>query len=117
MQIGESYENEASLVDFTNIEEEAESIVECIHKMACQELLSRTLLSMWRWELRTIHMFEANHLQIISDVMRLQLGKVNRLKGCGYVTRKEVYDVFYLYHINLKHWSPELHHSKYNYKF
>ena len=116
-QIGEMQENESSLVDFTNMEEEAESIVECIHQMAYQELLSRSISSMWGWEIRTKHMFEQNHLQVISDVVRLQLGHVNRLRGCGYVTRKEVYEVFCAYHLKLRHWAPELHWEKQNYKF
>jgi hypothetical protein len=116
-QMGEMQENEGSLVDFTNMEDRAESIIECIHYMAYQELLSRTILSMWGWELRTKHMFEANGLHYIRDIMALPLGKVNRLIGCGYITRKEVYEVFYMYHIKLKHWAPELHWEKMNYRF
>jgi hypothetical protein len=116
-EVGEAYENESSLVDFANMEEEAESIVECIHQMAYRELLSRTLLSMWGWEIRTKHMFENNRLQYIRDIITLPLGKVNRLVGCGYTTRKEIYDVFCMYHLKLKHWAPDLHFSKMNYKF
>jgi len=115
--MGELREYEASLVDFANMEEGAENIIECIHYMAYQELMSRTIISMWGWEVRTKHMFENNHLSSVGDVVSCQLGKVNRLKGCGYQTRKEVYEVFCMYHLKLKHWSPELHYSKANYKF
>lgn len=117
LQLNESYEYEISLVDLTNIEEGVGSIVECIHKVAYQEFMSRILTSMWGWEVRTIHMFSNNHLYHVGDIVGLPLGKVNRLLGCGYQTRKEVYDVFCMYHLRLKHWSPELHYSKANYKF
>jgi len=116
-QMGELREYEGSLVDFTNMEESAESIIECIHQMAYRELVSRPISSMWGWEIRTKHMFANNHLQFVGDIMGLSLGHVNRLSGCGYVTRKEVYDVFCVYHLRLKHWAPELHWEKANYKF
>jgi hypothetical protein len=115
--ISEPCDNESSLVDFTDFEEDVEGVVELIHQMAYQELVSRSILSMWGWELRTRHMFESNRLEYIRDIMALPLGKVNRLIGCGYVTRKEVYEVFCIYHIKLKYWMPELHWEKMNYKF
>lgn len=116
-QMGELREYESSLVDFGNMGDAAESIVECIHKMAYQEFMSRIITSMWGWEVRTIHMFSNNQLYHVGDIVKLPLGKVNRLVGCGYQTRKEVYDVFYMYHLKLKYWTPELHYSKNNYKF
>jgi hypothetical protein len=115
--MGEMRENESSLVDFTDFEEDTEGVVELLHQMAYQELISRTLLSMWGWEVRTKHMFEQNQLQVIRDIIALPLGKVNRLIGCGYVTRKEVYEVFCVYHLKLRYWLPDLHYSKNNYKF
>jgi hypothetical protein len=116
-QMGELREYEASLVDFDNMGEAVESIVECIHKMAMREFLSRSLESMWDWELRTKNMFINNHLYRIEDIATLPVGKVNRLVGCGYTTRKEVYDVFEAYHLRLKFWNPDRHYSKMNYKF
>lgn len=115
--IDELSDHEGSLVDFANMEGEAESIVECIHKMAYKELLSRSIESMWDWQMRTKNMFEHNALHRMGDVVSLSLGGVNRLMGCGYVTRKEVYEVFCVYHLKLKHWMPELHWEKMNYKF
>jgi hypothetical protein len=119
MEFEEMTDYEGSLVHLTDIsgEDGVESIVECIHKIAMRELSSRSLESMWGWEVRTVHMFSNNHLYHVGDVVGLPLGKVNRLVGCGYQTRKEVYDVFCMYHLKLIHWIPELHYSKNNYKF
>jgi hypothetical protein len=109
--------HESSLIDFTIMEEEAESTIEFIHRVAYQEFISRNIESMWGWELRTKHMFEHNALYTVGDVMGCSLRKVNRLMGCGFITRKEIYDVFCLYHFKLKYWSPDLHWNKANYKF
>jgi hypothetical protein len=110
---------EGSLIHLTDIngKDNVESIVECIHKIAMKELFSRSLESMWDWEIRTKNMFINNHLYRISDVATLPDRKVNRLMGCGYTTRKEVYDVFWQYHLRLKYWEPDKHYSKLNYKF
>lgn len=110
---------ELSLVDFVELEKEdgLESIVGHIHNIALKELTSRTLGSMWSWEVGTKRMFEYNKLEKVRDITALSIGAVNRLTGCGYKTRKEIYDVFCMYHLRLKHWSPELHYSKQNYKF
>lgn len=115
----EIYENGASLVHLTNLTKEngVESLVELIHKVAMKELMSRSLESVWDWELRTKNMFINNHLHRIEDIITLPVGKVNRLIGCGYTTRKEVYDVFCMYHLRLKYWEPDKHYSKGNYKF
>lgn len=116
-QFGELHEYGASVLEFTDMEQEAEQIVAAIHRTAMREFVSRKLITVWDWEIRTKHMFEDNRLEVIKDVIVLPLGKVNRLKGCGYTTRKEVYDIFVLYHIKLNNWSPEHHYSKMNYKF
>ena len=110
---------ELSLVNLIDIGEEEgiESLVELIHKLAYNEFLSRRIDSMWDWELRTKNMFVNNHLHKVGDVAGLPIGKVNRLIGCGYITRKEVYDVFWMYHLRLKFWEPDKHYSKLNYKF
>jgi hypothetical protein len=63
--------------------------------------------------MRTGHMFDNNNLQIVRDITILSQGQVNRLAGCGQTTRKEVYDVFCMYHLRLKHWQPK----DVNYKF
>ena len=112
-QTGELRENEASLVDLTNVEEGVEGIVECIHQIMLSELLSRSIVSMWDWEVRTRHMFEQNALICLRDITSLSIGGARRLIGCGYTTRKEVYDVFCMYHMKLKHWAPR----NMNYKF
>ena len=118
-QIDELQENELSLVHLADMDEKdgVASIVELIHKMALGEFLSRSLESLWDWEIRTKNMFINNHLWSINDVSMLPDKKVNRLVGCGYITRKEVYDVFCQYHLRLKFWDPEKHYSKINYRF
>jgi hypothetical protein len=113
----ELWEHETSLVDLTSVKEGIESVVECIHKIAMKELYVRSLGSMWDWEVRTKNMFKDNHLYKVGDVAMLPTGKVNRLIGCGYITRKEVYDVFWTYHLRLKFWAPDKHYSKMSYKF
>ena len=90
--------------DFTNMKEETEHLIASLHKIALSELLSRSIISVWDWELRTAHMFQHNALTSIHDVTSLSVGRVNRLIGCGYTTKKEVYEVFRMYHIELVHW-------------
>lgn len=104
-------------LDFVGMGEKAEHLIGSIHRIAMREFLSRRIVTVWDWEIRTKHMFEDNGLVSIGEVVRLSLGHVNRLKGCGYKTRKEVYDIFMLYHLKLNNWSPEYHYSKTNYKF
>lgn len=118
-QIREPLEYDVSLVDFIALTEEegVESIVELVHKVAFKELMSRTLDSVWGWEMRTLHMFENNNLHVVENVAMLPAAKVNRLVGCGYTTRKEVYEVFCAYHLRLKFWEPEKHYSRMHYKF
>lgn len=116
-QLGELQEYEGSLVDFEEMGEAAESIVECIHHRALAELLSRSVESMWDWEVRTKNMFENNYLKTLQDVVSLSMGRVNRLVGCGYYTRKEVYEVFCLYHVKLQYWAPEMGREYKRYKF
>ena len=101
---------ELSLVNLIDIGEEdgIESLVELIHKLAYKEFLSRRIDSMWDWELRTKNMFINNHLHRIGDVTTLPVEKVKRLIGCGYTTKKEVYDVFFMYHLRLKFWNPNI---------
>lgn len=109
--------NEIRQIDFLSMGHNAEHMIASIHRIAMRELFSRRLVTVWDWEIRTRHMFENNKLYIVQDVITLSPGHVNRLKGCGYKTRKEVYDIFILYHIKLNNWSPEHHYSKANYKF
>lgn len=104
-------------LQFPQMEQEAEHIIASLHRIAMTEFMSRTILSVWDWEVRTKHVFENNHIQYVKDVITLTIGQVNRLVGCGYKTRKEVYEIFTLFHIRLAHWSPEKHWNKNSYKF
>lgn len=106
-------------IDITHLCEDhgIDVVIGYLHKISFRELMSRSIDSMWGWELRTKHMFENNKIQKIGDVTSLEVGKVNRLIGCGYKTRKEVYDVFCVYHLRLKNWSPNGHWEKMNYRF
>jgi hypothetical protein len=118
-------ENETSLVDFASLiefselteEDGIESVVELIHKTALQEFCSRDINSVWDWQTQTKGMFKSNFIYKVSDIIVLPAGRVNRLISCGYSARKEVYDVFCMYHLQLNTWKPEEHYSKKNYKF
>lgn len=87
-------------------EHEMIEIIEFIHSVAYIELLSRDVMSVWPWGLRVEHMFLKNKLNTVSDVISLDLRQINRLLGCGYKTRKEVYDVFCSYGLKLQSWTP-----------
>lgn len=104
-------------MSFEIMQYEVSPLIESVHKIALNEFLSRTLVSMWDWEIRTQHMFQDNRLNMVNDVIVLPSKLVDRLKGCGYKTRKEVYDIFTLHHVKLHYWSPDKHWGKNNYKF
>lgn len=109
--------SEVSVVQFPDMEEKAEYIINSIHRIAMTEFMSRKIVTMWDWEVRTKHVFENNHIEYVRDVVSLTMGQVNRLTGCGYKTRKEVYDVFTMFHVRLNHWSPEKHWKSGQYTF
>ena len=98
--------NEIDQIDFTWMDEKVQYVIASLHRIALSELLSRKITSVWDWEPRTLHMFERNVLVSINDVTSLTQGRVNRLIGCGYTTRNEVYEVFHMYHIKLTRWQP-----------
>jgi hypothetical protein len=59
---------------FENWGEGAEHLIVSLHRIALSELLSRSIVSMWDWELRTKHMFRNNSLKCINDVTSLSIG-------------------------------------------
>ena len=109
--------SEIQSIDFVGWEYGAEEAMEFIHAVAYVELLSRNVLVMWDWGARTQNMLLKNKLNTISDIMSLDLRQINRLSGCGYKTRKEVYDVFCSYGLKMAAWMPGHYWERMNYKF
>ena len=107
------YVNTAALWD----PEYVEPVVQLLHKMALKELLSRNVLSVWDWEIRTRHMFETNKMVVVGDLVHKTQEDVRKLIGCGDVTKKEVYEAFMTYHIRLKFWKSRIATSHNEYKF
>lgn len=107
--IGECYP-----YDFTTMGWEAKEITDFIHECAYKELVNRNLHVSWGWSVRTKSMFLNNRLHTIGNVVHLQ--SVNKLIGCGFKVRKEVYDVFrHEFSIELKQWHPDQYWKKFRF--
>lgn len=106
-----------SLGSFGESLREVEEIIEFIHAVAYVELLSRPVETMCDWPIRVKTMFLRNRLVTVSDVMCLNLDQVNRLAGCGYKTRQEVYQTFNGYGLSIESWMPGHYWDRMNYKF
>lgn len=102
--------------DFTILGEEAMPFVEVIHTFAYTELLSRPVLQMIDWSTRVQNMFMKNHLNLIKDVVMISEAHIQRLMGCGYKTRQEVFSIFKEYGIILEQWNPDKYWDKYSTK-
>lgn len=108
---------EVRAYDYTWLRHEAEEITDFIHAAAYVELLSRPVETMDDWSIRVKNMLLRNRLYIISDVVCLDLKQVNRLSGCGYKTRQEVYKVFREYGFSVESWMPGHYWERMNYSF
>ena len=93
-----------------------ESVVKLLHNTAIQELLSRNILSVWDWELRTKNMFQANKLKVVNDLVNKKQEDMKQIVGCGETTKKEVYAAFLMYHIRLKYWKPRINEGDYKFQ-
>jgi hypothetical protein len=92
-------------------------IVDFVHHIAWKELLSRTIQSMHDWSSRARTLFIDHDMSIIQHVVILSKNEVNRLNGCGYKTRKEIYDVYKSYGLTLPNWMPGDYYERKNYIF
>jgi len=107
-------------IDFMYVnDEEVACIMEFVHKIAWQELISRTILSMAEWSSHAKTVFINHSFSQVGHIIILTKDEVNRLYGCGYMTRKEIFEVFKSYGIVLSGWEPGHYYEKRNcrYKF
>lgn len=98
--------------DFSYLGWEAREITEFIHDTAYAELVARPINSLC-WSVRVDNMFRANKLNSIGMVMNISIESINNLYGCGFKTRREVYEVFESYGIVLDQWHPDRYYDKY----
>lgn len=98
-------------------EEEIAMIMDFVHELAYTELLSREIMSMWEWSVRTQGVLAQNNLIQVGHIVGLSKIEVNRMAGCGYKTRKEIYDVYKSYGLIMPNWSPGMYYEKANYQF
>lgn len=107
-------------IDFMYVnDEEIECIMGFVHKTAWQELLSRTIRSMAEWSSHAMTVFTENSMSQVGHVIVLTKNEVNRLRGCGYITRKEIYETYKLYGLVMPQWEPGHYYERMNnrYKF
>lgn len=97
--------------------EEIEEVTDFLHAVGYVEMMSRRLETMEDWSVRVKTMFLRNRLIHISDILSLTLKQVNRLSGCGYKVRQEVYQVMCNYGCKLDAWMPGHYWERMNYKF
>lgn len=104
--------------DITCMSYEAiEEVTDFLHAVGYVEMMSRPLETMEDWSTRVKMMFLRNRLIHISDVLSLTLKQVNRLTGCGYKVRQEVYQVMCSYGCKLDAWMPGHYWERMDYKF
>ncbi len=100
--------------DFTNLGWNALELIEALNKVLYDHLINRPLLEEADWSVRTRNMFLRNRLTKVGQVLFMDVDHVNRLAGCGYQTRKNVYEEFQKKGIDLPAWKPEKYWEKYN---
>ena len=102
--------------DFTDMGEEASWLMYKIHWLMKQELFSRSIMSLYDWSTRTTSMFIGNQLLTVGDVCTISLDNINKMHGCGFKTRKEIYFTFrYQFNIKLRQWNPDEYMDKYKF--
>lgn len=111
--IGEVKSYDISCMNYEAIEE----VTDFLHAVGYVEMISRPLETMEDWSIRVKNMFLRNRLIYISDVLSLDLKQVNRLSGCGYKVRQEVYQVMGSYGCKVEAWMPGHYWERMNYKF
>lgn len=94
-----------------------EVMIDFVHWVAWKELLSRTIRSMKDWSARTNNLFIENNFRLIGHLVVLSKDEVNQLHGCGYKTRREVYNTYKSYGLIMQNWMPEDYYDKKNYVF
>ena len=101
-------------VNFIDMGLEAQGFITQIHIIALEELMNRSVISVWCWSRRVENIFKNNHINTVRDLTIITLQEVNRLPSCGFKSRREIYDIFLKeYNIKLNQWNPEHHWDKY----
>ena len=96
---------------------EVELIVDFVHHIAWKELLSRTIKSMCDWSSRANTLFIEHNFRFIGHLVVLSKDEVSKLNGCGYKTRKEVYETYKSYGLIMQNWMPGDYYERRNYVF
>jgi ERCC4-type nuclease len=91
--------------------------VDFVHNVTWKELLSRTIKSMHDWSSRVNTLCLQYDFNLIGHLVVLSKNEVNYLEGCGYKTRKEIYDVYKSYGLTMPNWQPGGYYEKKNYIF
>ena len=112
--------SEILAIDFMYVnDEEIACIMEFVHDIMWQELLSRSIRSMAEWSSHAQTVFTQNGFSQVGHIIGLTKNEVNRLKGCGYITRMEIYNIYKYYGLIMPQWEPGVYYEKQNnrYKF
>ena len=107
-------------IDFMYVnDEETACIMDFVHGIMWQELISRTIMSMAEWSSHAKTVFMNHSFNQVGHIIVLSKDEVNRLNGCGYMTRKEIFEVFKLYGLYMSSWEPGHYYERQNnrYKF
>lgn len=100
--------------DFTHLGWDAQEIVGFIYDVAFTELVSRNIFEVWDWSQRVKNMFMRNRLDTVGKVMHISVKDINKLGGCGYKSRNEVFMVFESLGMKLPNWEPSNYWNKYS---
>lgn len=111
--------NEIVPVDMSCMDEkEIRIVLDFIHHIAWKELLSRPIHSMKDWSARANTLFLEYDFVLIGHLAVLSKNEVVELNGCGYKTKKEIYDTCKSYGLTLPNWVPGTYYEeKPNYIF
>lgn len=103
-------------VSFVEMGWETQWIIEKLHIIAYNELIHRNILTVFDWSLRTKNIFLHNNIRAIGHVICAELRYINNLVGCGFKSRREIYEVFnYELGIKLNQWNPDLYMDKFQF--
>ena len=94
-----------------------EEMIDFVHHTAWKELLSRSIKSMKDWSSRANNLFIEYNFRLIGHLVVLSKDEINQLHGCGYKTRKEIYETYKSYGLIMNNWMPGDYYERRNYVF
>lgn len=107
--------NEVIPIDFTTWGWGAKDIISQIYSIVFTELVNRDIFTVGDWSVRTKNMFLNNNIKKVMDLLEINLNgvqSVNNLIGCGFKTRKQIYERFKELNIELSSWNPDYYWTK-----